>query len=109
LTGVRFDWRQSEIAGRRFPEGRQLGFIAQEVEKVLPEVVVKDADGFYAIDYGRLTPVLVQALHELKAQGDAELAERDCRLSELEEQNKILQARLERLEERVGPIATSSR
>ena len=33
---------------------------AQEVEKVLPQAVQKDADGYKAIDYARLVPLLVE-------------------------------------------------
>jgi len=102
LTGVRFDWRGAALGERPLPEGRQLGFIAQEVEKVLPEVVVRDAEGYYAIDYGRLTPVLVSALHELKTQADAERAELECRLEGVEAQNLRLQRRLDALEARSG-------
>jgi hypothetical protein len=36
LRGVRFDWNQSAFSEKAFSEGRQVGFLAQEVEKVLP-------------------------------------------------------------------------
>lgn len=39
----------------------QLGFIAQELEKVLPEAVMKDSKGIYSINYDILIPVLVNA------------------------------------------------
>lgn len=46
LQGVTFDWRIGEFMNRNFPEGKQVGFIAQEVEKILPEVVTTDNDGY---------------------------------------------------------------
>lgn len=42
----------------------QLGFIAQEVEKVAPEVVFEDARGIKAVAYSRVVPILARALSE---------------------------------------------
>ena len=42
----------------------RLAFSAQEVEKLFPEIVVTDASGYKSMDYGRLTPVLVEAIKE---------------------------------------------
>eukprot|EP00903_Cladosiphon_okamuranus_P017553 g16167.t1 len=41
---------------------RQLGFIAQEVENVAPEVVAEDGNGYKTVAYSRLVPTLVAAL-----------------------------------------------
>ncbi|CAM9311277.1 unnamed protein product, partial [Laminaria digitata] len=41
---------------------RQLGFIAQEVEAIAPEVVSEDARGFKVVAYSRLVPLLASAL-----------------------------------------------
>lgn len=71
LTGVGFDWRTSEYPERNFAEDRQVGFIAQEVEKVLPQVVSQGSDGYYSVDYGRVAPLLVEAIKELSAENDA--------------------------------------
>ena len=48
------------------PEGRKVGVIAQEVEKVLPEVVNTDGDGMKSVDYGKMVGVLIEAIKELK-------------------------------------------
>lgn len=45
------------------PTERQLGFIAQEVQNIIPEIV-KDKSEFKAIDYVSLIPVLVKAIQE---------------------------------------------
>ena len=49
--------------------GQQLGVIAQEVEKILPQVVLtaKDEMKTKSVDYGRLTGVLIEAVKELSA------------------------------------------
>jgi hypothetical protein len=45
-----------------------LGLIAQEVKKVLPNVVHKDNAGYHSVDYGQLTPLLIEAVKELRAE-----------------------------------------
>jgi len=47
-----------------FNDNRQIGFSAQEVEKIFPEVVMTDSKGYKSIDYGKLTPVAVEAIKE---------------------------------------------
>jgi hypothetical protein len=42
-----------------------LGFIAQEVETVIPEVISKGEDGSYGMNYAELVPVLVKSIQEL--------------------------------------------
>ena len=49
---------------------RQIGLIAQEVEKIYPELVLTDVDGYKSVDYSKLTPILVEAIKELKAEND---------------------------------------
>jgi len=64
LRGIYFNWKQEEFPEKRFAEGNQIGFIAQELKEVLPEAVAQDKDGYYMVDYGRLTPLLVEAMKE---------------------------------------------
>ena len=47
-----------------------MGFIAEEVGKVIPEVVAYEPDGVYAtgVDYGAITPMIVQAIKEQQEQ-----------------------------------------
>jgi len=60
LQGVYFDWKKN---GKR-----DIGFIAQEVEPVLPEVVSTDPSGIKSLDYSRLTALLVQGIKEQQSQ-----------------------------------------
>jgi hypothetical protein len=46
LRGVRYQWDAAAHPGRNFQAGEQIGFIAQEVEEVLPEIVTDGKDGF---------------------------------------------------------------
>ena len=46
------------------------GFIAQEVEQVMPELVERDADGMLSVDYIAVIPILVNAVNELSARNE---------------------------------------
>ena len=46
-------------------EGRQVGVIAQDVEKVLPEAVGENDEGYKTVDYSALTALLINAINEL--------------------------------------------
>lgn len=47
---------------------RKVGFVAQEVEKILPEVVHTNSDGLKSVNYGNITALLLEAIHELDSQ-----------------------------------------
>lgn len=58
LEGVSFEWIDDET------DDKNLGFIAQDIEKILPEVVSTNKDGFKAVEYGNIIAVLVEAIKE---------------------------------------------
>ena len=64
LRGVTYDFRTEEFADKNFPKYNQLGFIAQEVEAVIPQVVRTDSEGYKAVDYAKITALLTQAIKE---------------------------------------------
>ena len=49
-------------------EGHDVGVIAQEIEKVLPEVVTTRDNGYKAVKYEKIIPLLVEAIKELQAE-----------------------------------------
>ena len=63
IRGVHFDWNDKQ----EVYEGHDIGVIAQEVEKVLPEIVEDRDNGYKAVKYEKLTAVLIQAVKELSA------------------------------------------
>jgi hypothetical protein len=71
LSGVLFTWKRAEYPDRNFPEGAQIGLIAQDVEKVLPELVHTDDEGYKSLSYDKLTAVLVEAVKEQQAMIDS--------------------------------------
>jgi hypothetical protein len=68
LNGIYYYWKKDEFPDMQFNDKRQLGFSAQEVEKLFPEIVMTDANGYKSVDYGRLTPVLAEAIKEQQKQ-----------------------------------------
>ncbi len=69
IRGVAFDWNQRYEALGRATGKREIGVIAQDVEAVFPELVTTWGDeGYRAVDYGRLTSVLVEAVKEQQRQ-----------------------------------------
>ena len=72
LQGVYFNWNQEAFPDRDFPNQNAIGFIAQEVEKVLPEVVQteKTAEGYKAVQYDKVVALLVEAIKEQQQQID---------------------------------------
>jgi len=72
IRGVSFDWNELYESLGRSTGHREIGVIAQEVEAVFPELVTTWSDEEYrAVDYSRLTAVLVEAVKELKAENEA--------------------------------------
>jgi len=70
LQGVKYKWRQNEYPEMNFPDGDQIGLIAQDVETVIPEVVNEAADGYKSIDYAKLVSVLIESVKEQQEQID---------------------------------------
>ncbi len=85
--------------------------IAEEVGKVLPEIVNYEENGIDAMgmDYSKMTPLLVEAVNALRAEKDAEIAslraEKDAEIAAVRAKNSELEARLIRLEALIGAAA----
>ena len=73
LNGVLFDWKQEFIDAKGGEDGyfvrkRDVGVVAQDVEKVLPEVVGTRPDGVKAVKYDRLCALLIECVKDLQDQ-----------------------------------------
>ena len=64
IKGYTFDWVPKE--GVHSHEGNDIGVIAQEVEKIIPNVVTTRDTGYKAVQYEKLVPLLIQAINELQ-------------------------------------------
>jgi len=76
LNGVTFDWKDSYIESQggldaMFVRKNDVGIIAQDLEKVLPQLVAERADGYKAVKYDRIVALLIEAIKELKAEVDS--------------------------------------
>jgi len=65
LRGVYFNWIDRNSGG----DDRKIGFIAQEVEKIVPELVYTHSDGLKVVHYKDVVALLIEAIKEL-ASGD---------------------------------------
>lgn len=69
LRGVSYAW--NDQAPEQVRGNHDIGFIADEMNAVLPDIVAKDASGKpVGIDYGKITPVAVEAIKQLKHEND---------------------------------------
>ena len=90
LRGVSYDFDREKWPAKHFPEGQQIGFIAQELETVFPQLVQTDANGYKSVMYQNVVPVLVEAVKTQQKQLDAqrreidELKKQNTRIAELE-------------------------
>ena len=89
LRGVSFTWIKDPSMGTR------IGFIAQEFEKVIPELVfTNETDGYKGINYAEVSAVLAEAVKELNAKVDRLAAENN----RLKTEQETTEARLNKLE-----------
>ena len=95
MRGVFYDWKTTDFPEKHFSDNRQLGFIAQEIEVLFPEIVHTDEDGYKSVDYSRLTPILVEAM---KAQ--------QTEIAALKNENQNLNNKVEGFEKALEDIKT---
>jgi len=99
INGVTWKWISNGIT--------DMGVIAQDVEKVFPELVVTDANGRKAVKYGNLVGPLIEAVKILKSEIETSKVKiEDLKieidsLKQLKTENDSLKARLDRIEKRL--------
>lgn len=73
LRGVYFNWNQKAFPEKDFGSQDELGFIAQEVEKIIPEIVSKDKtkEEYRSVKYDKLVAILVEAIKDQQKQIDS--------------------------------------
>ena len=79
LRGVSFDWKElneEEKSTVHSHEGHDIGVIAQEIQAQYPELVTERENGYLAVDYVKLTAVLLQSIKELDAKVEACMAKK---------------------------------
>jgi hypothetical protein len=67
--GVEFDWKEIHYQAHG-NKGHDVGVIAQEIMDILPEAVRLNDNGFYAVRYEKIIPLLIEAIKEQQKQID---------------------------------------
>ena len=83
LQGVSFNWKTDEFPELNFSTAAQIGLIAQDAEKVMPEVVTTDNRGYKGISYEKLAPVLIEAIKKQQQK----ISELELKIIKLEDKN----------------------
>lgn len=78
IRGVKFTYKDEH----KYASGLKIGVIAQELQKVYPEMVTTGKDGYLKVDYTQLTGMLIQAVKEQQE----ELSEIKLQLKKQQEQ-----------------------
>ncbi len=94
LRGYTYQYNTDAIAERLALPGTQIGLLAQEVERVFPDWVAKDKQGYRYVTERSTTALMVEALRDLRAEKDAVAAKAAAAQAEIEQ----LKARLEAIE-----------
>lgn len=89
-------------------EHKKIGVIAQDLEKIYPELVYKDGQGFLSVDYIGLTGPIIKALQQLNADKDREIKKLNGDVEKLNDLVSDLDTRLKLLEGKNGEEKTST-
>ncbi|MFI5129055.1 MAG: tail fiber domain-containing protein [Chitinophagales bacterium] len=88
LNGYTYHWKNEQA-----DKSLQTGVLAQEVQKLLPQLVIADKDGMLSVNYSGFIPVLIECIKEQQIQIDA-LAKHD----------KVLQKQIEELNNKMEKL-----
>lgn len=91
LRGYTFTYNDEAVEKRLALPGQQVGLIAEEVERIFPDWVEKDGEGYRYVTERSTTALMVEALRDLRQ-------EKDRAIESLSNENRDLRERLERLE-----------
>ncbi|AHZ86365.1 peptidase S74 [Bdellovibrio bacteriovorus] len=93
LNGYSYYWKNPEN------KEKQIGLIAQEVEKVFPEAVRTDKDGSKSVAYQKLVAPLINSIKELYQIVISENKKQDREIASLKENNAVLVHKVQSLEQ----------
>ena len=88
LNGYYYYWKDGT------DQSRQVGFSAQEIRRIMPEVVSEGDDGLLSVEYGKMTPLLLEAIKALKTENDR-LKTENSQLKAVSERNEIRMTEIE--------------
>jgi len=94
LNGYHYYWKSNTN-----DQSLQIGLIAQEVQKLFPELVKENEKGELSVNYSGLIPVLIESVKELKKQADIRIQKQEMQDQQIQELRDQLQQLIKRLEE----------
>jgi Chaperone of endosialidase len=65
LNAYSFKYKTESFPGHSFPEGTQIGFMAQEIESIFPHLVKKDEAGNRFVNYTQVIPLMTETIKHL--------------------------------------------
>jgi hypothetical protein len=71
ISGYEFDWNDKQ----EVYSGHDVGVVAQEIEQIFPELVSTRQDGYKAVKYDKLAPLLIEAIKEQQTQIESQKTE----------------------------------
>jgi hypothetical protein len=104
IRGVSYKWIDEERNG----SGTQYGVIAQEIEKILPDVVVTGSDGIKRVKYDDLIPLIIEALKAEKASKDAAISQLKIRADRADAEAAQLKAESSQLKAESSQLKAES-
>lgn len=93
LQGVYFDFIETDGVYKTLPKGHQLGYIAQQVEPILPEVVTTGGDGMKMMSYANITALLGEGIKEQQKQ----IEDQNAKIQSLSEEIENLKREINKL------------
>jgi len=91
LQGKNFTWKHNQVFDKDEPQKRVIGLIAQEVQRVLPDAVYTDEQGFLSVSYVDMIPMVLEALKQHLRNYDSDKRSLKSDMAEISKQVDQLQ------------------
>lgn len=108
LRGIRYEWEDDTVADLSLDDDRHVGFLAQDVERVLPEAVDEDGNGWMGTIDDAFTPILVEAVKEQQAMLDEQAETIDAQAESIESHVETVAAQAETIDEQKETLEAQS-
>ena len=100
LVPVSYKWNMDVFPEKPSPDNQreQTGFVAQEVQEVVPEVVTEDDDGYFSVSYDGIVPLVVDAIQEQMAESEEQQVHLDHQQQQIDRHEARIQQEMNNIE-----------
>ena len=98
MRGVQYEWKDKQMES-----GVHIGLIAQEVEKILPEVVDTDDEGYKSVQYSVMVALLIEAIKDQQEKIESQQKE----YQEILQRMENMESELQQIKSKLGIIPTN--